>query len=439
MIKNSFWQKFKLKTERNYKPGKEKLIYKVRPLSLKEIKRLKFGKLQIFIDDIISNKKINNLLFATNAKKELAFFYRQQNAVLKNMNFVKSYDPKGKSKQLSEIEEIFLRKKNALVSETIKKEIEDYKINKKIEDKNYKMKLFRLSKNKENIDETATKLFFKSVNDIRYSDYKRSLDKCFEKCKSDPNFNLPDVSLDINDVFSRLYHNMILTPIKSKSKQKKINNIKKNILSLKRKIPSLTSLKNINTMKKIKSIKPKEILTDDYELNRRTNKKFNLKDYFKEYKGKEFLISQSLSSRNLCWKKNSGGPGIKLELPGKINLNKFKKNKTLEKEDNYIIDVNDYRDHEKNSNLHLAVKDNNEKFVKYFIDKNYNPNEQNILGDTPLHEAIRLKNKNIIQLLINDGGNLNIKNNNGFTPYDLADRKMQSTFNFQDEKKIIFS
>jgi ankyrin repeat protein len=64
------------------------------------------------------------------------------------------------------------------------------------------------------------------------------------------------------------------------------------------------------------------------------------------------------------------------------------------------------------------------------LDKNYNPNEQNNLGDTPLHYAIQLKNKNIIQLLMNDGGDLNIQNKKGISPFDLADRELRSKFKF---------
>ena len=113
---------------------------------------MKFGKLQIFIDDVMSNKKVNNLLFKTNAKKELEFFYKQQNTFLKNMAFVKSYNPFKKKAKLSEIAEIILRKKNALMFKFIKDEVEDYKTNKKIEDKKYKLKLLKLNKDKTNID-----------------------------------------------------------------------------------------------------------------------------------------------------------------------------------------------------------------------------------------------------------------------------------------------
>ena len=434
MIKNSFWQKFKLKTERNYNPEKDRknIMNLVKPLSEKEIKKLRHGKLQIFIDDIISNKKVNHLLFSHNAKKELEFFYRQQNQVLKNMNFIKSYNPLEKNRTLSEFGEISLKKKSELMFKTIKHDIEEYKKNKKLEDKIYKIRLCKLIKNSPKIDNEQAKLFFKSVNDIRYSGYKRSMKTCFEKCKSDPNFNLPDVSLDINDAFSRLYHNMILTPIKTK-KSKNKNKSNSNTISSKKKISILKSIDNINTIKSVrKSLAHKEESTDDFILNIRNKKKFNLKEYFKENKGKEFLIPQCFSTKNFCWKKNSGGPNIKLDPPGKINLNKFKRNKTLDKGDNFVIDVNDYRDENLNSNLHFAVENNCEKLVKYFLDKNFSPNEQNKFGDTPFHYAIKLKNKNIIKLLVNDGADSNIKNNKGITPYDLADRDLINSFNFSD-------
>ena len=431
MIKNLFWKNFKIKTEKNYDPQKEKLINLERPLSLKEIKKLKLGKLQIFIDDIISNKRINNLLFKTTAKQELAYFYRRQNAVLKNMNLLKSYNQNARNKKKSEIAEIILRKKNDSVFETIKSDIENYKINKKIEDKKYKIKFYKLNKKRENRVDEEAKLFYKPINNIRYSSYKRSLNKCFEKCKSDPNFNMPDVSLHPEIVFSRLYYNMIVSPNKNNHKKGRNKN-NNNIKPIKKRSSFLKSFGSFNSIKKSISVPKEEILTDNYEMNSKIKKKFNLTNYFKEYKGKEFLIGKSFSVRNLCFKKGSGGPNIRLEPQGKINLNKFKKNESLDKEDEYIIDVNDYRDENLNSNLHSAVKSNCEKLVKYFLDKNYSPNEQNINGDTPLHEAVKIKNKKIIQLLLDDGGNLKIKNNQGFSPYDIADREIQITFKFKD-------
>ena len=63
MLRNSFWKKFKLKTDKNYiDDSKDKndknLMNLVKPISLKQVKKLPNKKLQIFIDDVISNKKI---------------------------------------------------------------------------------------------------------------------------------------------------------------------------------------------------------------------------------------------------------------------------------------------------------------------------------------------------------------------------------------------
>ena len=95
-------------------------------------------------------------------------------------------------------------------------------------------------------------------------------------------------------------------------------------------------------------------------------------------------MTPSFSTINFCLKKGSCGPNIKLDYHEKINFNK-KKRQILDKNLNYIIDINDFRDENKNSYLHLAMIKYNEKLFKYNLDKNYNQNEQNNLGNTPLH------------------------------------------------------
>ena len=161
---------------------------------------------------------------------------------------------------------------------------------------------------------------------------------------------------------------------------------------------------------------------NSFNTNDETKKKipkFRLSNIFREYGGKEFLITPSYTNRYKTWKKNSGGPKTKENL--------FSDN---DKKDVDIIDINNCKDNNLNNNLHLAVKENNEEFVKYFLDKNFSPNEQNIFGETPLHYAMQLKNKNIIELLLKKGGNINIKNNKGITPYDLADKDIKIHFHF---------
>ena len=94
------------------------------------------------------------------------------------------------------------------------------------------------------------------------------------------------------------------------------------------------------------------------------------------------------------------------------------------KEENDILDVNSYRDRDNNSNLIIAIKRNNKRFVQYFLDKKYNPNEKNKYGNTALHFAIQNENEEIIKLLLDKGADISIKNKKGITPYDLASKEI---------------
>ena len=96
-----------------------------------------------------------------------------------------------------------------------------------------------------------------------------------------------------------------------------------------------------------------------------------------------------------------------------------------------IVDVNSYRDEDKNNSLIIATKRNNERFVKYFLDKKYNPNEKNKYGNTALHFAMVNNNEKIIKLLMDKGGDITIKNKNGVTPYDMATREIRSKFKLE--------
>ena len=89
------------------------------------------------------------------------------------------------------------------------------------------------------------------------------------------------------------------------------------------------------------------------------------------------------------------------------------------------FDINTYRDKDNNSFLNIAVKRNNEKFVKYFLDKKYKPNEQNIEGNTAMHLSMIKKNRKIIKLLLDNKGDITIKNKEGLTPYDLANKDLR--------------
>ena len=417
MLKNSFLKKFKTKKNIGYDYEKyilsedeNYIINLERPISIKEIKKLPKEKLQIFIDDIMCNNKVNNLLYLGNSKKELYLYLKQKKSLLKNTKLTDTIDQSKMGRKLRPCESLFLKKKKVKMFDVIKNNINKFKLMKSLSMNKLMIKNKEFYRTQQNTDKISRKLFYKPVNETRYNGYKRSFQACLEKSKSDPNFNLPDVKFKLDDVYSRLYHNRIFYPMNLKIKDY-TKNKKKNI-SLKRMLSTNISsnLRNeINTL-------------NSFNTNDETKKKipkFRLRNIFREYGGKEFLITPSYTNRYKAWKKNSGGPKTKENL--------FSEN---DKKEVDIIDITNSKDNNLNNNLHLAVKENNEEFVKYFLDKNFSPNEQNIFGETPLHYAMQLKNKNIIELLKKKGGNINIKNNKGITPYDLADKDIKIHFHF---------
>ena len=441
MLKNSYLEKYKAQNKKLSEFEKKimsednnHIMNLNRPLSLKLLRKLSSDKLQIFIDDMMSNKKINKLLFSNNYKKEINFNLKHQNKN-KNKTFTKNIKSRNNiiqsnKNKIMTCESLFFQKKKTIMLDMIKDNISNFKMAKSSSMMKLKLKNNEFYKTIQKTEKINNNSIYNPINDVRYKGYQRTFKSCLEKSKSNSKFNLPDIDLNLDDVYSRLYHNMVFSPIKLKYKNR--NNSKLKIKKKKKNSKSLNDIKNLNNIK-TKNNERKSI--NLYEEGNK-KKKFKIKNIFREYLGKEFLIVQSFKNRQKCWKKNSGGPGVKGQDQGKINLNKFKKNNS---KDNYffenskneeydIIDVNDYKDKDLNSNLHLAVKENNEEFVKYFLKKNYNPNEQNIYGDTPLHYAVEVKNKQIIKLLIEDGGDLYLKNNKEISPYDLADKEIRTYF-----------
>ena len=99
-----------------------------------------------------------------------------------------------------------------------------------------------------------------------------------------------------------------------------------------------------------------------------------------------------------------------------------------------FVKVSNYRDVNFNSNLHIAVKNNSIKLVKYFLNKNVNPNEVNKDGQTPLHLALKEGNKDIIDLLIKKGSDANIKDKEGKKPFDYGSKEIIRYFQLENQK-----
>ena len=433
-----------------------------RPMSSRSIDKLPKNVLRLFIDDIMCNKKINQLLYSSNANKELLLYLKQKQFLLKNTKPYIKRNPFSIKENKRPYESVFLKKKKDAMFKIIKDNISEFKNNKSNSFKILKQKNKNFHKKQIKTNKLFRKLFFKPVNDIRLGGYKKAIEYCLNKSEIKENFDIPDISFNMNDVYSRLYNNVICSPDKLSKDFKKnytFNYNNKNInlsdISNKNEENNLenTNISKILNQNKRTSKRKNEIINtkafssfnkrntyknnaigeyNSYYVNKIKNMpKFNLKKILDGSDGKEFSVKPSVAIYQKCWKKNSGGPNIKKKFYNKIFNKVFYDNFSESNDTKEIVDVNSYRDEDKNNSLIIATKRNNERFVKYFLDKKYNPNEKNKYGNTALHFAMVNNNEKIIKLLMDKGGDITIKNKNGVTPYDMATREIRSKFKLE--------
>ena len=439
MIKNEYLENY-LTSRKNisefdkemFKHDENRLINLQRPLSQRGIIRLPKNMFKKFLNDFINNEEVNKLLYSGNAKKESQFNNKQTEIVQKATKIAlkrNSFSLNAKNSQ-----NLFFKKKKAEMYEIIKKNILESKNQKrekklKLEKKN---KSFEKSSKKES--EMKAELFFKKENEVKIQGFKRAVETCLDKSCSNDKFKIPDISFNINNVFCRLYKNEILDPInlttrKSEIKKtettnynnvvyRKIGKIKINGYSNKY-LKFLNNRKNMNRYYSYNNLGINNIF-----------EKYKVKKILTGYDGKEFARKTDFRDITKCIKYISGGPKTKRKI-----YNKIIKRTILEKKLNLIekkFDINSYRDSNKNSFLNIAIDRNNEKFVKYFLDKNYNPNEQNKDGNTAMHLSMKAKNRKIIKLLLDKKADITIKNKEGMTSYDLADKDLRKEFKMEN-------
>jgi virulence-associated protein VapD len=166
------------------------------------------------------HKKVNKLLYSSNAKKELSFYLNQKKSLLKVKPVKNGIEhlSHGRRKPVKSISE---KQKLEKTYENIKKSIEDYKQNRNkslvyLKNKN---QIFNNSQIK--LEKKLSKLYYKSVNEIRLKGYEKALNKCLNLSINNKNFTMPKIELNANDVYSRLYNNYILNCRKRKRKNSK--------------------------------------------------------------------------------------------------------------------------------------------------------------------------------------------------------------------------
>ena len=439
MIKNDYLETFltnhKVLSESNkemYSHDEKRLLNLQRPLSQRGIVRLPKNLFKNFLDDIMRNKEVNELLYSGNAEKELSFNERQRNFVEKATKFTFKRSAFSSTKNS---QNLLFKKKKAEMFEIIKKNIQDSKKNKKERQIKLEKKNKSFEKRTEKESKRQTELYFKRENDIKIKGYKRAMESCLDKSCSNNKFKIPDISLNINNVFSRLYKNVILEPFnlttrKNEDKKTETTNFINNM-----------GFKKITKVKIIKNSKQYFPTSKDNKMINRYNSynnigaknrfdRYKIKKILEGYNGKEFSRKENFIDKTKCIKRISGGPKEKRKL-----YNKLIKRAIIQKKLNLIekkFNVNSYRDRYKNSFLNIAVDRNNEKFVRYLLNKNYTPNEQNREGNTAMHLSMKRKNRNIIKLLLDNDGDITIKNKEGMTSYDLADKDIRKEFKMEN-------
>ncbi len=451
MIRNNYILPYEAsKNSSKILPSEEKFIshgenyklYLERPLELSHIKKIKEYKIYKFIDNVMCDKNINNLLFSSNAKKIASLYLKQKKFLLRQHAPLQIEDDNLFRKKVISFPEKIKREN---IMENIKSNIEKFRKSRK------KILTQMIEKNEEflnsqpNVDKKLEILETKTINEIRLKGYKKAFDKCLNLSLTRNNFEM--VNLNTNDVFGRLYNNKALRisyKMKKNNSADKINTSKE---SSSRKDP--LSFKNM--IKKYKIQKNNNENNSEINVNQHYKKrivKFKLNSNLtkNEHNLKQFnkRITKNMIKR--CWSAISSGPKIK----PKQNIKNDKLKEIYKKKYNYKIlsnkkngDINDlslyntmivddpflkkckiknenYRDKNNNSTLHISVSNNSIKMVKYFLGKKIkNVNVKNDKGKTALHLACTTGNEDMINLLLKNGADVNVLDDQGNKPFDL--------------------
>jgi len=352
MLRRNDMKKYKKKDinslalDRNQMEEDDKYILNLfTPINLKEItdkKNFPYPKFEKFVDDVLLNKKMGEILYSTNASKEIEIFAKMNSAV-KNE----------KSEQVKEVNnpnEIVLKRK---IQEALDSMINISNFEKN-QTENHKNDLMR-----------RCETFSENLKIINYKEKKKQEEKnrsyrknefikIFKNIEKHPD-KLPNVKLNNSNVFSRLYHNAVYIPEKIQPIKKDIDNI-----SPDQKVNAIT-----NVIQKSEKLKAKNVITAG--------------------NGKEFTIKITDELFDKCFTRHSGGPKVRFSTSH--STSEFKNN-------NYLLEL---KDDEGNTFLHhCAETPGLLPLTKYLLVKGVNVNEQNKNGDTPLHVAIRVQHFPVI-------------------------------------------
>jgi hypothetical protein len=441
---NKYKEKSIYEDDRFIKEDDEYLLKEIRPAKESSIRKLPKNKLDKFIDDVLTDRKFTNVLYSTNSKIEIKNYKKNQSFLEKYHN---QNQPKKEKDEPSSVvkkrsrREAYLQIRNEVdnfkTDKQNKKEFLTQKNNenffrrkKEIEKQQNEyfdsLKENRLNGFRKSFDKIRDKLRAIKINNAMLKtttstqETKNSavneippailpIQNTLRQPKTINNKNtdenvisetneinapfyaegakviMPDIKLNINNVYSRLYNNAVLLD------EKKIND-------------------------KLLSSKHEETKSSKEPKNTGPTKKFDLKNVLKSTNGKEFTIKVTEDILKKCFTKYSGGP----EVISFIKKLREEEKKGIVKELRPdFINVYNYRLDNNNTFLHIAILENYPELVNYFVDKGASCNLQNDDGDTALHLAIKNGNINIIKKVLEGKAALDIANNDDVIPFEM--------------------
>lgn len=492
MIRTGYMNKYKEKSKYDdLKFKKDQDFYQLtqtRPITEQSITNLPKDKFFQFIEDVLTNKRLTSVLYASNAIIEIKAYLNAK----KNFNHEKDEEEK-KKKEKNEPSSVVLRRQRREAYVQMRTEIDDFKKRKK----RYKYGLSKdnFAKYKEIKAELAEqkKNYFGDIKENYIHGFKRAYTRI--KAKVDElkeNGDAIRIRRYKGNINYNSTKNMTTQNIQLLSTPNLNNNEKENTQKESPTIQTLTqpmqtiqttetempifmrpsyepvrrriyfpdvklNMKNVYSRLYNNAVLPKVYISEKEEevkdgqggtgtstvkkkrrplsssINKLSNSKriepnpkinFNLKNVLKTNNGKEFTIKVTEEILRRCFNKYSGGPTT-LEILQ--NQPKCESTKRKDKEPGYF--VNFYELTEKgNSFLHLATEENYPQLVKYFIDKGADINMQNNEGNTPLHIALKKGYKKIIKILMDNKAALDIPNSNGDIPFESFTPEMKKEY-----------
>ena len=418
---NKYKEKSKYEDDRFIKEDEEYLLKEMRPVKENAIKNLPKQKLDKFIDDILTNRRITNILYASNSTAVIKNFYKIKKSLESKIEKTET------KKEKNEPSSVVKKRSRREAYNQMRLEVDNYKKSRNdhknaLEKKNNET--YYILRKEMNNDKNS---YFEPIKQNRINGFRKSFDKLREKLKilkgnviidentketdlindpfytEDTKIDLPNIKLNINNVFSRLYHNVVL-----------LENNENKIIIPKRRNNS-TQMYNKN-----------KITNNDQYLSSNQKIKFKLKNVLKSTNGKEFTIKITDDIIRKCFAKYSGGPDVISYLKEQFKYHQFKEKEDELREDQ--VNFYDVITEEGNSFLHIAIIDNLPELVQYFTDKGANLNIQNINGDTPLHIAAREDFGECIKILLKGKAALDIPNNKNEIAYDYFDNARRKEY-----------